>query len=281
MAYDGFDSDLLPRLKRRTKINLRSLDFDEFVYGEQYPQTYLYSKSRFMNEEDAGYVEQIAFEDKLQQLNLLPSDKGYGPSIEQFDSQLKALRYCVEGPELRRLSTVPDLEDPCGRYLTFSDFIHCGETQRRLGIDNLPKQVESYNALVDLAVHVIDPVIEYFGMVKLTYGFCSHALSRAVPGRNDPKLDQHSAYEKNTRGVLICSRGGAAVDFIVEDEDMREVAQWIVRNCPFDRLYFYGSSSPLHVSYSDVNTAQIIDLTVESAKGVRLPRVVTTQQFLV
>jgi hypothetical protein len=146
------------------------------------------------------------------------------------------------------------------QYFYFSDFIHCGETQQRLGIANLPKQVESYNALVDLAVHVIDPVIDYFGMVKLTYGFCSHALSRAVPGRNDPKLDQHSAYERNTRGVLICSRGGAAVDFIVEDEDMREVAQWIVRNCPFDRLYFYGANQPVHVSYSGSHVRQVIEM---------------------
>jgi DNA phosphorothioation-associated putative methyltransferase len=273
MAYEGFDTDLLPRLTRRTKINLRSLDFDEFVYGDQYPQTYLYRKSRFMNEEDSGYAEQIAFEERLQQLNLLPSDRGYGPSIEQFDSQLKALRYCVEGPVLKRLSTVPSLEEPCGRYLRFSDFIHCGETQKRLGIDNLPRQVESYNALVDLAVHVIDPVNDYFGMVKLTYGFCSHALSRAVPGRNDPKLDQHSAYETNTRGALICSRGGAAVDFIVEDEDMREVAQWVVRNCPFDRLYFYGADRPVHVSYSKKELRQVIEMITHPVPGIRVPRV--------
>ena len=149
-----------------------------------------------------------------------------------------------------------------------------------MGVNNLPQQVTSYNALVDLAVNVLDPVIDYFGMVRLTYGFCSHELSKRVPGRNDPKLDQHSSYEVNSKGGLICRRGGAAVDFIVEDEDMKEVAQWIVRNCPFDRLYFYGSSSPLHVSYSGTNTLQVIDLTNESIKGVRLPRVVTTEQFL-
>jgi DNA phosphorothioation-associated putative methyltransferase len=280
MSYDGFDSDLLPRLNRRTKINLRSLDFDEFVYGDQYPQTYLYRKSRFMNEEDSGYAEQIAFEDRLQQLHLLPLDNDYGPSIEQFDSQLKALRYCVDGPALTRLSTVPSLKDFCGRYLRFSDFIHCGETQMRLGIDNLPKQVESYNALLDLAVHVIDPVIDYFGMVKLTYGFCSHALSRAVPGRNDPKLDQHSAYETNTRGALICSRGGAAVDFIVEDEDMREVAQWVVWNCPFDRLYFYGKDRPIHVSFSTNLSSQIVDLSRLSRTGNQFPSVVSRESFL-
>jgi len=280
MVYDGFDTDLLPRLRRRIKIDLRSLDFDEFFYGEAYPQTYLYRKSRFMNEEDVGYEDQIAFEEQLDRLGVLPAEGSYGPSIEQFDASLASLRYAVEGPVLVRASHIPSLDDPCGRYLKFRDFIECGETQQKLGVNNLPQQVTSYNALVDLAVNVLDPVIDYFGMVRLTYGFCSHELSKRIPSRNDPKLDQHSSYEVNSKGGLICRRGGAAVDFIVEDEDMKEVAQWIVRNCPFDRLYFYGSSSPLHVSYADTKSLQVIDLTNESIKGVRLPRVVTTEQFL-
>jgi len=29
---------------------------------------------------------------------------------------------------------------------------------------------------------------------------------------------------------------------------MLEVAQWIVENTPFDRLYFYGDDLPIHVS---------------------------------
>jgi hypothetical protein len=40
-------------------------------------------------------------------------------------------------------------------------------------------QPESYNALVELAEHVLDPVIDYFGMIRLTYGFCSPATRQA------------------------------------------------------------------------------------------------------
>lgn len=31
---------------------------------------------------------------------------------------------------------------------------------------------------------------------------------------------------------------------------MHEVADWIIRNWPFDRLYYYGPALPLHVSHS-------------------------------
>jgi DNA phosphorothioation-associated putative methyltransferase len=280
MAYDGFDTDLLPRLKRRIKIDLRSLDFDEFFYGESYPQTYLYRKSRFMNEEDSGFADQIAFEEKLSQLSLLPAETSYGPSMEEFDRQLSEFRYQVEGGVIKRNLSTPALDDSCGRYLTFRDLIHCGETQESLGLDNMPKQPESFNALLDLAVHVLDPVIEYFGMIRLTYGFCSHELSRKVPGRNAPDLDQHSALELNSRGKPLCKRGGAAADFIIEYEDMREVAQWIVRHCSFDRLYFYGTDKPLHVSFSQSNIAQVTDLTQLNSKGHRIPRSVSSSEFL-
>ena len=280
MVYDGFDTDLLPRLRRRIKIDLRSLDFYEFFYGEAYPQTYLYRKSRFMNEEDVGYEDQIAFEEQLDRLSLLPAEGSYGPSIEQFDALLSSLRYKVEGPSLVRASHIPSLDDPCGRYLKLRDFIECGETQQKLGVNNLPKQPSSYNALVDLAVNVLDPVIEYFGMVRLTYGFCSHELSKRVPGRNDPKLDQHSSYELNSKGSLICSRRGAAVDFIIEDEDMKEVAQWIVRNCPFDRLYFYGTDRPLHVSYSNQELRQVVEMIEHPKRAGWVPRIRPREELL-
>ena len=115
-------------------------------------------------------------------------------------------------------------------------------------MENLPKQPESYGALRQLALDLLDPVIEEYGMIKLTYGFSSPELSRAIPARIAPKLDQHAACELNRRQLPICPRLGAAVDFIVEYESMLEVAQWIVKNCAFDRLYYYGDDRPIHVS---------------------------------
>ena len=128
--------------------------------------------------------------------------------------------------------------------------IECGETQAATGLPNLPKQPDSYTALLELAKNLLDPVIDYYGMIRLNYGFCSPELSRKIPGRIAPKLDQHAACECNRKGEPICPRLGAAVDFIVEDEDMAEVARWIMANLPYDRLYYYGKDRPIHLSQS-------------------------------
>jgi len=149
-----------------------------------------------------------------------------------------------------RSERLPDLDQRCGENFTFRDFIDCGETQRKLAVRNVPLNPQTYNALFDLAVNILDPVIEYFGAIKLTYGFCSSELARHIHRRVAPKLDQHASLELNRRGNPICPRGGAACDFIVEHEDMRDVADWIIAHTPFDRLYFYGSGQPLHISYS-------------------------------
>ena len=54
---------------------------------------------------------------------------------------------------------------------------------------------------------MLDPVIDWFGMIRLTYGFCSPALARAIRARGggpiDPKRDQHAAHEHNRQIVLM------------------------------------------------------------------------------
>ena len=67
------------------------------------------------------------------------------------------------------------------------------------------------------ATQILDPVIEYFGSIRLTYGFASVELNRHIARGIAPKLDQHAACEHGARGILICDRGGAACDFIVDD----------------------------------------------------------------
>jgi len=135
------------------------------------------------------------------------------------------------------------------------------------------------NALQDLAEQVLDPVIDWFGMIHLTYGFCSPELAREIPARIEPKLDQHAAHEVNRRGKPVCERLGAAVDFIVEDEDMLEVARWVAANTPFDRLYFYGSDRPIHVSYGPEQSRQVVRM-IAGKTGRLIPRVTSLQEFL-
>jgi DNA phosphorothioation-associated putative methyltransferase len=278
MRYDDFEGQPLPRLMERVKIKLREQDIDYFAYGGEYPPPFLYRKSRYINEEFPHYPEQAAFDEALNQLSLFDLS-GYGPGPEEFNAILARHRWAVDGFELVRARDLPSLDDPCGRFLTYRQLIECGETQARTGFPNLPQIPESYTALHDLAAHVLDPIIDYFGMVRLTYGFCSPALAKEISGRIDPKRDQHAAHERSRAGRPVCQRLGAAVDFLVEDENMLEVAQWVAANTPFDRLYFYGRDRPIHVSYGPNHDRQIVRML--SAESGRLyPRITTTAEFL-
>ena len=112
-----------------------------------------------------------------------------GTRIQQFRDTLNNARWEIKGFELIRSQTLPNLDSPCGQHLSYRQLIECGETQAHTGLPNIPKQADSYSALYDLATHILDPVIDYFGMIKLTYGFCSHELGKKIKGRVAPKLD--------------------------------------------------------------------------------------------
>jgi hypothetical protein len=271
LEFDDFDASPIPTLRRRVKVNLRKLDYDLFEYGTQeHPKPLLYRKSRYLHEDYPGYAEQLAFDEALEKLGV-PGDSDFGLAPPALDSLLEANRFAIDGMRLRRSATIPALDSRCGANLTYRAFIECGETQKRIGLCNLPLNPETYNALFDLAAHLLDSIIEYFGSIRLTYGFSSAELTRHIDRRIAPKLDQHAACEHGRNGKAICERGGAACDFVVDDEDMREVAQWICDNLPFDRLYFYGSDRPVHVSYSSAPAGQAFEMVL-SPTGRLTPR---------
>lgn len=128
-------------------------------------------KSRYINEEFPHYAEQLNFDEQLQALNLFDLS-GYGPKPDMFRKTLADARWEHNGFEFIRSRSIPELDNLCGCYLTYRQLIECGETQQSTGTPNCPKQPESYTALYDLATHILDPVIDYFGMIQLTYGFC-------------------------------------------------------------------------------------------------------------
>jgi DNA phosphorothioation-associated putative methyltransferase len=272
MKFDDFVGKPLPKMLQRIKLNLRTQDMDVFDYGDQFEPPYLYRKSRFINEEFSNYPEQAAIEESMENAGLLPFS-GYGPTASEFDRQLEARRYAIDGFSLVRSRSIPDIDAPCGQYLTYRQLIECGETQARTGIPNRPKEPDSYTALLELAEKVLDPVIEYFGAIKLTYGFCSHELAKQIPGRVSPPLDQHAAHERKRNGKYICDRLGAACDFFIEDENMEEVAAWIVENTNFDRIYLIDSTRPIHISASPTPARQIVRL-YPGPSGRLIPKVV-------
>ena len=267
-AEGEFDSSPLPRLKRRIKVNIRKLDCDVFEYGSaEFPMPLLYRKSRYLHEESPQFAEQQAFDEALEATGLI-GDTEYGPPAAELAQALELRRLGIQGLRLTRSEGIPDLDQPCGANFTYRSFIECGETQQRLGLRNIPLRPETYNALYDLATQVLDPVIEYFGAIRLTYGFCGTELGKHIHARVAPKLDQHASWERNRAGKLICDRGGAACDLVVDDDDMREVAEWIVANLPIDRLYFYGTDRPIHVSYAPEPAG--LSYRMHSAPGGRM-----------
>ena len=269
IRFDDFVGKPLPRMLERVKVKLREQDLDYFEYGGQFPPPFLYFKSRYINEEFLGFPEQQEFDRQLEALDL-PNAGSYGPSPADLPGWLNSRRREIAGMRLIPATSIPSLDEPCGQHNTFRQLIECGETWERTRIDNTPQSSDSYNALHTLATTILDPVIDYFGGIKFTYGFASPALTRHIDGRIAPKLDQHASCEVNRKGAPVCSRRGAAVDFLVEYEDMREVARWIAANCAFSRMYLYGGDRPLHVSIDDANAGEIFEMKMHGER--RVPR---------
>lgn len=170
---------------------------------------------------------------------------------------------------------LPDLDTRCSTYFTYRNLIECGETWTRLveegrPIANLPERDETWRGLERLADEVLDPLHDRFRRVQLTYGFASPALSRRIPARVAPRLDQHAGAELTARGHLVCARGGQAVDLVIPGIDSIDVALWIRDNVPFDRLYVYGADRALHVSYATAGSRAMFAMVEHG--GRRIPR---------
>jgi DNA phosphorothioation-associated putative methyltransferase len=281
LEYQNFYESPLPELRKRVKINLRTQTIDVFEYGsEEYPSTVLIEKSRFMHEDLRGYVEQYSFDELLTEAQIQHSDLNL-KTTKDLAHALNSKRLEIDGFSIIPSTATPDLDDLCGANFRYRDLVECGETFEKLRPLNSPKNPETFNAIHHLAVEVLDPVVDYFGAIRLTFGFCSAALSAKIAGRIAPKLDQHAGHECDKLGHLICDRGGFAADFIVEDEDMLEVAQWIAKNTNFDRLYFYGRDKPVHVSAARSPNRQITLMLPNPRSGKRTPKTITVDKFSV
>lgn len=180
---------------------------------------------------------------------------------------------------------MPDFDalENCSKHFKYIDLIHCGETQNKTQLINSPKDPRTISAIKELATSILDPVVDQFGEINLTYGFCSNELLKQIKKRPKPgiapQLDQHAAYEVNSRGNPICKREGFACDFYVINTDSLIVAKWIVSNLPFDRLYFYGKNRPIHISIAPENS-HAVTLLEKSPTGRRIPKNIKIDPFL-
>ena len=110
-------------------------------------------------------------------------------------------------------------------------------TAERLNVDNTPNLYHLVN-LTHLAIHILQPVRDKFGVITINSGYRSPALNAKVGGS---KTSQH------------CN--GQAGDFESFSTPNPELALWISKNLDFDQiiLEFYDGVDPnsgwVHCSY--------------------------------
>jgi hypothetical protein len=175
------------------------------------------------------------------------------------------------------VSVLPPLDVAAGANFSFRDLCECGETWRSLRLDNYPCEAATYDAMQRLCEQLLDPIIERFGWIELTYGFAGSQLSRAIRTGIAPRLDQHAGHELRRDGRPICPRLGQAVDFRPMSARAPEVARYIALELPFDRLYLYGPDRPLHVSIGPEQAGAV--LFVDRSHTRPMPRRVDPAQL--
>ena len=111
-------------------------------------------------------------------------------------------------------------------------------TPERLNVDNSPSDIHLVN-LTHLAIHILQPVRDEFGVITINSGYRSPALNAKVGGS---KTSQH------------CN--GQAADFESFSTPNPDLAKWIANNLEFDQLIleFYDGINPnsgwVHCSYN-------------------------------
>ena len=111
-------------------------------------------------------------------------------------------------------------------------------TAERLNVDNSPSDIHLVN-LTHLAIHILQPVRDQFGVITINSGYRSPALNAKVGGS---KTSQH------------CN--GQAADFESFSTPNPDLAKWIANNIEFDQLIleFYDGVNPnsgwVHCSYN-------------------------------
>ena len=111
-------------------------------------------------------------------------------------------------------------------------------TAERLGVDNSPSDIHLVN-LTHLAIHILQPVRDQFGVITINSGYRSPSLNANVCGS---KTSQH------------CN--GQAADFESFSTPNPDLAKWIANNLEFDQLIleFYDGVNPnsgwVHCSYN-------------------------------
>ena len=129
-------------------------------------------------------------------------------------------------------------------------------TAVRLNVDNSPSSIHLVN-LTHLAIHILQPVRDQFGVITINSGYRSPALNAKVGGS---KTSQH------------CN--GQAADFESFSTPNPDLVKWISKNLEFDQLIleFYDGKDPnsgwIHCSYNLMGNRKKIMTALKTKSGV-------------
>ena len=129
--------------------------------------------------------------------------------------------------------------------------------QERLNVDNSPSDIHLVN-LTHLAINILQPVRNQFGVITINSGYRSPALNAKVGGS---KTSQH------------CN--GQAADFESFSTPNPDLAKWIAKNLEFDQLIleFYDGKNPnsgwVHCSYNLMGNRKKILTALKTKNGVQ------------
>jgi len=130
-------------------------------------------------------------------------------------------------------------------------------TAERLRVDNSPSSLHLVN-LTQLAINILQPVRDHFGVITINSGYRSPALNAKVGGS---KTSQH------------CN--GQAADFESFSTPNPDLAKWIADNLDFDQLIleFYDGINPnsgwIHCSYNLMGNRKKIMTALKTKSGVQ------------
>jgi len=267
MSFDDFDSVPLPRMVQRVKVDLRKQRVDLFEYGAIYEKPHLYWKSRFIADDHDRYDEQRQFDRTLAALHVL-DDEGYGPAPGELERRLHGYRIAIHGFRFKPLEDPPEIDQLCGRYLTFRTLLDVPSGSAAFRAS----ESWEYATLGKLVASVLDPVMDYFGGLEL--------IGITWTGRDSGKHRSESRAEQTarTRALEAASGGrkGLALAFLIPDEDMHEVASWIAESCEFDRMVVAGEAEPLAVAVTAVGSRGLDEGAVGDLRGSTRRRVAWT-----
>jgi hypothetical protein len=121
-----------------------------------------------------------------------------------------------------------------GKHFMLSDFLY-SETAVKKGIINFPPfdgmEVES---LRGLCANILDPVVDRFGALSITYGYSSPELHKKIYAFRRPGV--HNCV--GAKGSTLA----AAADILVHSmqDKPREVLMWIKGNCVYETPWSIG-----------------------------------------